>query len=675
MSTGSSSFNAGSAQDAVVVEVRSRFVEFVRVVGKPFGIHLPVPLLPDNRTSLVSFLKEFCGTFLSDPKSHLWHRPTVDLSRHARMSIAMSLFLHRKVLPSDPTDLLTYAQKMAEESPIPDQDILSYVRKQTNRMFPLGWDLKKYVNSSLNATLPLSCCREARRKDGGCRMAGLNGGNESWNDRASFAEHVLTATGYRKLRPSKLISVETGGKHRTVSVPEIGMNDLRPLHSAMYNHISQFPWLLRGDAKPSKFSSFTRVPGEVFVSGDYESATDNLNRPVQQTILEQVLANSVQVPEFIKLRALNSLSMDLEVDGKLFQQGRGQLMGNLLSFPLLCVTNYLAFRRVVGHEAPVKVNGDDIVFRSTRDVADRWMTEVARAGLTLSRGKTSVDPTYFSLNSRLFLSGFSRVRQVPCLRSTSYFGMREGVDSLAGRAYSFCEGFSATRRSTMRPEWLRWNRKWIESSRRSITRGLGIGFSYGEIVSAGLWDREAWYLSLEKEKPLPLVRKTVDASFLPEGYGFVRVEKLTREIRREQRELGPLFVEGAWNRPRLIGACELSVQELIRQDCYDWYGWRNARSRDLKKRSSLLGLSPRNTVRFLRVPFTDDIRRRMGQYRLQRHTVVRRVEEPRHLATFEQDDVQSQLEELQVVGNVFVTREALLEPNRVRIRFPPPSAY
>jgi hypothetical protein len=314
-------------------------------------------------------------------------------------------------------------------------------------------------------------------------------------------------------------------------------------------------------------------------------------------------------------------------------------MGNLLSFPLLCVTNYLAFRRVVGHNAPVKVNGDDIVFRATRETADRWMQEVSRAGLTLSRGKTSVDPVYFSLNSRLFRSGFKKVRLVPCLRSTSFFGLREGVDSLAGRAHSFCEGFSANRRSTMRVEWLKQNRKWIESSRRSITRGLGIGFSYSEIVSAGLWSRESWYLSFESERPLPPIEKRVDARFLPEGYEFRKIEKLTKKIRRDQRELGPLLVEGAWNRPRLIDVEEGSVTSRIREGTYDWYAWRNERVRDLKRRSKLLGLSPRNTVRFLRVPYSEEIRRRMGLYRLQRHTILARRAEPRRLLPLDGDDV------------------------------------
>jgi hypothetical protein len=37
----------------------------------------------------------------------------------------------------------------------------------------------------------------------------------------------------------------------------------------MYDHLSRFPWLLRGDAKTRKFREFVHVPGEVFVSGDY----------------------------------------------------------------------------------------------------------------------------------------------------------------------------------------------------------------------------------------------------------------------------------------------------------------------------------------------------------------------------------------------------------------------
>jgi hypothetical protein len=161
--------------------------------------------------------------------------------------------------------------------------------------------------------------------------------------------------------------VEAGGKHRIVSKSDIDMNLLRPLHTAIYNRLSKFSWLLRGDAKASSFRKFKRVDGEVFVSGDYESATDNLNLYVQKVILNRILSGCKQVPESIKDFARASQTPFLLGEGVCSTLKRGQLMGNLLSFPLLCIVNYLGFRYYTGQkDLPVRINGDDIVFRADR---------------------------------------------------------------------------------------------------------------------------------------------------------------------------------------------------------------------------------------------------------------------------------------------------------------------
>lgn len=454
-------------------------------------------------------------------------------------------------------------------------------------------------------------------------MVGLTVGSDSWNDRKSYCEFVLSATSARKMLPSKLLSVETGGKHRIVSKSDLAMNVLRPLHSSIYNHIARYDWLLRGDAKAARFRDFKRKEGEVFVSGDYESATDNLNLHVQRQILDVILDHATCVPEGVKSRARESQTMGLDLNGEIFRQSSGQLMGNLLSFPLLCIVNYLSFRFSCGTQYPVRVNGDDIVFRAPRRIADRWMDNVSLSGLTLSRGKTSVSPSFFSLNSRLFKAGFKKVSLVPCIRSTSYFGVDGGASSLRGRSTAFCEGFSGPRRSVLRVEWLKWNRGMIDSTRRSITRGLGIGFRYDELVNSGLWAREAFYLSFEKETPLP-AREVYEEKLLPpEGWRYCTVSKLTREIRRKQKEVGPLIVEQAWNTvltPK--GDSETTFLSALRQGGADCWSFFQQRCRDLKKRSGLLRISRRNTIRFLRPVLTEDLRRKMGEYRLWKHTVL-----------------------------------------------------
>lgn len=627
--TGSVSFNA-KAHDSVVFDVKRRFTEFVRLTGDIYDVHLPEPRLPDELHPLLMVLKEFCGGFLESPRSHLWHSPTSHLSRKTRMSISMSLFLHRKALPSESPDLSLYQDKMRKAQPGPDPAFLSFVRREVARMFPAGWDYKysRFVNCS---SYPTSSCRENRRGSGGCRMAALNGvGEDGLTDRESFCKYVLESVVPRNHAPCKLLSVETGGKHRIVSSNAVHMNVLRPLHRTMYEHISRRKWCLVGDAKPSQFSEFVRVPGQVFVSGDYESATDNLSIDVQRAILAGVLDSCSRVPRGICFEALASQVMDMEGPLGVTEQARGQLMGNLLSFPLLCIVNYLAFRFVCGTKYPVRINGDDIVFRAPRDVADKWMNQVERAGLTLSRGKTFVDPVYFTLNSRMFQAGFQKVRTTPVIRSTAYFGTtgEGGVDSLRGRYYSAFESFSQRRREKLRTSFLKWNKKLIGASHRSLSRGLGIRVSTTNLVDSNLYQRELWYLSLPREKPLPPRACWWSWNGYLKDYCFESTGRLTKDFRKRQKEGAEVMLQYAWKKPDPWGAERLpKYGQLVRKTGYNWGYWFERRLK-VSRQSKLLGLSKRNGQRYLKQRLTPVLARRMELFREHKHTALVRRSDP-----------------------------------------------
>jgi len=268
----------------------------------------------------------------------------------------------------------------------------------------------------------------------------------------------------------------------------------------------------------------------VFVSGDYESATDNLNLWVQKLILRKILRSATGVPEHIKELAYDSQELEISSGDSLARVRSGQLMGNLLSFPLLCIVNYLAFRYYakVGPEVPVRINGDDIVFRARHEVARRWMDGVVGSGLTLSKGKTLVKPQYFSLNSRLFRARRSGLPVlVPCLRSTAFgFGtLDDGVAGLTGRWHRVRKDYPCSKRVLMILEswFLKVNVRYIVASCRSLTRGLDCKFSPYAICRNNLWKREVWYLSLEKEFPMPVRPALLDQLRIPDGCDESRI--------------------------------------------------------------------------------------------------------------------------------------------------------
>jgi hypothetical protein len=363
---------------------------------------------------------------------------------------------------------------------------------------------------------------------------------------------------------------------------------------------------LRGDAKASRFKTeFTLRTGHVFTSGDYESATDNLNTLVQETILQLILDNTRSVPKGIRDSACATLRMamfDRRDPDLIYHQNRGQLMGNLLSFPLLCIVNYLAFRFYSGTAftkdlVPVRVNGDDIVFRSTPEISARWMEGVVGSGLTLSAGKTMVHSTYFSLNSSLFRARHSRVSLVPVIRSTAFgYSARDGsVESLRGRWQSSFPGFSGPRKRLLRVEWLKFNRKWIVASRRSLSRGLGLNVSESEVRDAGLWSRECFYLSMARETPLPVKRSVLDQVLrVPHDWSPRRVDKITKEMRKKMSGIAGAFVECAWSEVRGIHGDE-DFRDRV-DDSPKWLG----DGRDSRRQARLLRISVRNARRYLK---------------------------------------------------------------------------
>jgi hypothetical protein len=594
---------AGQSLDAfgsISCPYRARLLRFTRTLEKLHNVSLGVPCYlwsSGTGEERLTSVKQFCSGLLGRCK-HPWRPALRGLPRPARFSVGMSIFLFRKVLPSSAPSVRDFVDRMSVESPDPDQCFLDFVRTEVPKLFRKGWDERVYERAAVNSVLTLSSCTQVGRSRGGCRMFGLEGKDSIFQGRQGFIDAVLHSSRFPSLKPSRAVSIETAGKHRIVTVPDGNMSLLRPLHTIMYNHLSRFPWLLRGDAKPSKFKDFSTLSGEVFVSGDYESATDNLNQHVQKEILRLILQQCSSVPNGVRLMAMESLSLFIcsSLDPRPVKQQRGQMMGNLVSFPLLCLVNFLAFKYFVPRRVPLRINGDDIVFRATPTEAGKWMEGVKAAGLSLSKGKTLVDSRCFSLNSCLFYSSRRGADGLPFVRAKSFFPEKgqEAILGLKGRFLSFSPNLRGRRRSELRVQWLRENVGLINASRRSLTRGLGLPVKLDEVMAAGLWDREGWYLSFEAERPVPCPLSEWRGR--PAGYQYCRVEKVTKEILREQKGVAEAFVKSAWEPPS--GDCEW--EEDLVANCPNWNGFSYLRRLDKIKRAKLLGLSVANMKRYLR---------------------------------------------------------------------------
>jgi len=157
-----------------------------------------------------------------------------------------------------------------------------------------------------------------------------------------------------------------------------------------------------------------------WVSGDYSAATDNLDIAYTKMAFEESLDHasyysqdtldvlrSVLYEQTIHYPSAMNVAGDLDP----ISQSTGQLMGSILSFPILCTVNLVAYwraleeftgRRINLEQLPVLVNGDDILFRTSPAFYELWKRHISLVGFSLSLGKNYVHPQILCINSQMY---------------------------------------------------------------------------------------------------------------------------------------------------------------------------------------------------------------------------------------------------------------------------------
>jgi len=541
-------------EESSVLETQRRLgivVEGLRALSASLP---PLPCLAS-----LAQVKEFCVGLLENPSTHPWWEWSQTVPDSLHYSIAHSLFLFRKTIPTvfDEAQLSRdYIRKMCSPQPQPDPAFVRFIWEEVPRIFRTGWD-RSYRGRSNFFLLPVSACIEAGRRRGGGRKL---------NRRLGFLRRC--ALGWETLPVSPLAKVNVvkeGCKARVVTVSSVDQTMLKPLHDTLYDHLAKQPWLLRGDAKAGLFSEFTEVEGETFVSGDYESATDNLSLTVYREVLRCLRSCSTMVPGSVWDTALQRSSSLLYTEGTFPRpQRRGQLMGNFLSFPILCLVNYLTFRFLVPRRSvPVKINGDDIVFRCRSDERERWFNGVGASGLVLSKGKTLVHRQVFTLNSALF-RGTSFVKPLAYVRSKALFKKADSASALIGQYKSLTVAMSGAPRRFFQSYFLQRNRGLVILLQRSLTRALGLRVTDEVLRKSGLYRRERYYCRLEQEPGPPVCGVEGMTVAKPLGFASVNILRYKGKLQRELR-----LLEGSFH-----VACRLSAQGSLHKVTRD--DWKRA---------------------------------------------------------------------------------------------------
>jgi len=433
-------------------------------------------------------------------------------------------------------------EKLVEGFRRPRRDLpagyLRFVQLQTRRLFPKGWDLG-YEEQVLLTSPPLSSTIGSSRSNGGCLGTEI--------DHDSFLTEALSGVARpdRPLPEAEVIVVQSAGKPRPLTKFASEELLLRPLHKTIYNHLSKSRWLARGDVTDEMLSKAGFNDDGILTSGDYASATDNLSIEVAEVMVETMMSTSSIVPQSVRSRAseiLRPFLYWLEDDGFGGKERHdvgvpriGQMMGSYLSFPLLCMQNRMAFLWSLRSSGlswketvrtPCLINGDDILFQSSSEVSDRWMSTVGGLGLEVERTKTSVDVEYGSLNSTLLRRVGGYLRVVPTLR----FGrLRESefVTSL-GREFSlFLAGVSSNIRFRAGMVWFRKKIGSLRSTRLTLHelgfRGT-LALRLGRLFGLACWAREDVV-----PPPAPVGHNVI---LHPEDFVRVPEAQTTEEVRR-----------------------------------------------------------------------------------------------------------------------------------------------
>nr|WKE35341.1 RNA-dependent RNA polymerase [Rhizoctonia zeae ourmia-like virus 1] len=326
------------------------------------------------------------------------------------ISEAGSVFQFRKVLPSDFSQekvARTYLDKLSTPSPPPPPEALRALRNVAS-LLPYGWD-RDYLRN-VESTVPSFKANIEELPPSALPLVGFTADRFRDACLGHIPPHPIPRERHVKV-------LDDSGKARIITVASVAQLQMRPLHVTIYDALVRFTkgTVLRGPPTSANLSAFTRSDTEKFVSGDYNAATDNFNKNISVEALRALRQRSLHVPDSIWDEAEQFMSTATLIyrdkrSTMSATQESGQLMGNYLSFPLLCFVNLagvfasLGYRRT--HElmsrGRIRINGDDIVFRCRETEYHKWVSVCPVMGLSVSLDKTLLHDSVFTINSNFF---------------------------------------------------------------------------------------------------------------------------------------------------------------------------------------------------------------------------------------------------------------------------------
>ncbi|APG77257.1 RNA-dependent RNA polymerase [Wenling narna-like virus 5] len=313
----------------------------------------------------------------------------------------VSLLMVKKGYGLAPEDMVEnslseHAAVLGTPGIIADGQISDGILDLVEGLFPVGWDKHGHCGSLQSRAV----------YEGGVATNHVGSvGLPAFGDACFNYNRFLCMERHYKV---KACAVQQPGKIRIITKGEVSLKCLMPLQNSIMAQLRKNKSFCLTNRELEKTDIPKADPKRPFVSGDYKSATDYLCPELQYNIMRVILERSTS--EWVKKlwwTALEEVSChEIEYpNGTSIHQARGQLMGSLLSFPLLCIINYCVLQYLFKGRWCL-INGDDILFQANKQEYSLWCETVARVGFQLSLGKNYHTNKLYTINSRFFKYNF-----------------------------------------------------------------------------------------------------------------------------------------------------------------------------------------------------------------------------------------------------------------------------
>jgi len=261
---------------------------------------------------------------------------------------------------------------------------------------------------------------------------------------------------------------------------------LKPLQKFMHSTMRIHPaFSLIGETINESYvnSRISQIGSGKVLSVDYRNATNEIFSWPSEVAADEISSLLNLMPEERALFKTSLTGHQIELRGEVKNQIRGQLMGSITSFPILCIINAAIMRytfelstnvTVDLANCPLAINGDDAILRGPETIFSIWKSVSGLLGLSPSNGKVYFSDQFCEMNSRTFLIGPSYVTIVPFINLGILRAMKRSsrhnfsdssseITSIGALAHAFLKEAPAEMHEQLLAEFIHYHKAYLTS--------------------------------------------------------------------------------------------------------------------------------------------------------------------------------------------------------------------